>query len=204
MSDLADEEEHGKAKISPTLKKPLASAFMPIRSTKPLTVPVEFKFNQRKPAVQTKPQQQPQQPKLTMKSGLSTMKSGLVKSTTGAASSKLGMQTGKKIAKKQAPTSSSRQAPSVTVPKPFQFHVAGMIKKQQTGDYVPLAVRVKEFTKTPERFKKTSAPTVSVNAVSIIKELLNNKNHTKLAKTTTKFQFTSKNNKTKNSKICNR
>jgi hypothetical protein len=96
---------------------------------KPLTVPVEFKFSNR--TARKAP------PAVADKLATSSMFKPIA-----------GKHSGEK---------------KLTVPKPFKFHVAAT-KKETVVDagkahspYVPLAEKIRELTKTPDRFKKNVA-----------------------------------------------
>ena len=119
-----------------------AVSFVPSRSTKPLTVPVEFKFNNRSKATAPKINDQ--------------------------------------VQAKSAPAGRIAPGkPRLTVVKPFKFHENSNIQiqeKQELGQkspYVPLAVRIKKFDQTPDRFKSASkaqsAPVVKSAAPKVTK-----------------------------------
>lgn len=109
------------------------SNFIPNRSVKPLTVPVEFKFSNR---VRSKPR---------IQLATTTKSVGMTKNQTGS----------------RAPLSKPIKPviQKVTKPVPFRFHqLASRAVTKQTAvnrsPYVSLAERLRQVDKTPDRFKR--------------------------------------------------
>jgi hypothetical protein len=128
LEAAAEEPKMNLLDQEPTPKKAeknfTALNFIPKRSVKPLTVPVEFKFMQRT-----------RQPKVSKEvDSLSDTKKEAQKKKNG-----------------------------VTVVKPFRFHAykkkmletAPSDIARKGSPYIPLSERLKQFEKTPDRFKST-------------------------------------------------
>ncbi|KXS21647.1 hypothetical protein M427DRAFT_130397 [Gonapodya prolifera JEL478] len=137
---------------------PFIPMAVPIRSTKPLTIPQEFHFA-------TECRTHPMKLRDRDRDLLGPKKNGGVvqkkqqkkNATTKAATTS--------IAHAVASSGLGRTLPDRTVPKPFNFHTAHSAAFRQSGNtevsrspFVPLAVKVKQFeTTVPDRFK-TKAP----------------------------------------------
>lgn len=97
-------------------KPPITTVYATGRSVKPLTVPKEFNFSQRRPRTKLRPEQP--------------------------------------VAKKEVSHKPTRPL-GITRPKPFKFHTRDkpVEADPEKSPYVPLAERVKQFEKTPDRYK---------------------------------------------------
>lgn len=134
-----DEEEVTPETVKKSAVKFVKAAFVPARSTKPLTMPVEFKFSsrldeKRKQAAVLKTEK----PKETTIS--------LVKKTVTAGKRK---NTTKPLTVSKASGNLQHGMKNYS-----RYENAGMVK----SPYIPLAVRVNSFNKTPDRFKTKPAP----------------------------------------------